>query len=202
MTTALKRRCRLLSSSGGAVLDIRAAGSWATTTQPAVYNRPDLRAGVFALLMSELAKRLPDDLLERRDRMRNAGESAVGFGFAKAHTNEGLKRLCACVSDGGTDGAAVRSAIGVGEREPGSGRARDDERAVVGSAVVGAAQGEEIGDQVFPAFAATLEVMRFRKDRVPATGDATFRVSAQDRAPLCGRDGLGGAGLRGAGRTR
>src|SRR4029079_8708252 len=145
--------------------------------------------------MSELAKRLPDDLLERRDRMRNAGESAVGFGFAKAHTNEGLKRLCACVSDGGTDGAAVRSAIGVGEKEPGSGSARDDERAVVGSAVVSAAEGKEIGDEVFPAFTATLEMVRLRKDRVPATGDATFRtVSAQDRAPLCGRNGLGGAG--------
>ena len=63
------------------------------------------------------------------------------------------------------------------------------------SAVVGPAEGEEIGDEVFPAFAAPLEMVRLRKDRVPATGDATFRtVSAQDRAPRCGRDGLGGAG--------
>ena len=177
------------------MLDIRATGSWQTTTRPIIYNRPDVRAGGLALLRSELAKRLPNDLFERTDGMRNACQSALRFTLAEAHADESLKRLRACVSDGGTDGAAVRSAIGVGEKEPGSGRARDDERAVVGSAVVGPAQGEEIGDEVFPAFAATLEMVRLRKDRVPATGYATFRtVSAQDRAPLCWRDGLGGAG--------
>jgi len=109
--------------------------------------------------MSELAKRLPDDLLERRDRMRNASESALRFNLAETHADESLKRLCSRVSDGGTDGAPVRGAIGVGEREPGSGSTRDDERAVVGSAVVGAAEGEEIGDEVFAAFAATLEIV-------------------------------------------
>src|SRR6185369_7264771 len=40
-------------------------------------------------------------------------------------------------------------------------------------------------------FAPTHEVVRIRKDAVPAAGDATFpAVAAKDRTPDCGRNGL------------
>ena len=126
--------------------------------------------------------------------MRNACQSALRFTLAEAHADESLKGFRSHVGDSGADGAAIGSTVGVGKGAPSRRSARDDERAVVGSAVVGAAEGEEIGDEVFPAFAAPLEMVRLRKDRVPTTRNATFpAVSAKDRATHCRRDGLRGA---------
>jgi hypothetical protein len=134
--------------------------------------------------------------------MRKACESAFGFTFTEAHPDEGLKRFRARVGDRGSDGAAIRSAVSVGEREPGRRRTGDDERAAVGGAVMGSAKDDEIVDEMFPALAATLEVVRLRKVRnvvreasrtMPADEllDVTHRPAAGCLEPLLfgGRNG-------------
>jgi hypothetical protein len=127
-----------------------------------------------ALLGRELAQRLPDDLLEGRDGMRNSPERASAFTFAEAHTDDGLKRFRVHVGDRGSDRTAVRRAVSVSELELGGRSASHDERPVMRSAVMRDAKRDEIVHQVFSAFAPSHEVMRLRKSRVPAPGDATF----------------------------
>ena len=67
------------------------------------------------LLTSELAERVADELLEGRDGIWNACESAFDLAVAESHAGEGSKRLRTRIGSGGSDGAAVARALGVGE---------------------------------------------------------------------------------------
>jgi hypothetical protein len=67
------------------------------------------------LLRIQLAERLTDELLERVAGLWNACEGAFHLAFAEAHAGESLKRLRSRIGNGGSDGAAVARALGVGE---------------------------------------------------------------------------------------
>ena len=95
------------------------------------------------LLGRELAKRLPDELLEGRDGDRNFGESALGITLAKAQASEGLKGFRPRIGSSWGDDATVGRAIGMSETRRRS-RARDDEPALVDGEVMSSAERNEI----------------------------------------------------------
>jgi hypothetical protein len=140
-----------MSWLGGVVLGVRAMRSWSTATPRVVKNRPDARAGGLALLRSELAKRLPNDLLEGGDTIWDLCESAFGVALSETQAPERLKGFRTHVSSCGADDAAVGRAVRVAETRRGS-RPRDDEPAPVDSEVMGTAKREQIFGLVVAAF--------------------------------------------------
>jgi len=103
------------------------------------------------LLGSELAQRLPDELLEGGNGIRDFHESALGITLAEAEASEGLKGFRSHVGNSGAHDAAVRRAVSVEEMRRGS-RARDDEPALMNGAVMGPAERDEILGVVVAAF--------------------------------------------------
>jgi len=96
------------------------------------------------LLRSELAERLADELVERGTGLWNACKGAFGLAVAEAHAREGSKGFRTHIGNGGSDGAAIGSAVGVGELQVRGRRACDDELAVVDAVVVGYAERHEV----------------------------------------------------------
>ena len=76
--------------------------------------------------------------------MWNSREGASDLAVAEAHTREGSKGFRTHIGNGGGDGAAIGSAVCVGELQVRGRRARDGELAFVDAAVVGAAEGHEV----------------------------------------------------------
>ena len=75
--------------------------------------------------------------------MWNSLEGAFDFAVAEAHAREGSKGLCTRIGNGGGDGAAIGSAVCMGELQLQGRRARDDELAVM-DVVVRCAEGHEV----------------------------------------------------------
>jgi len=138
------------------------------------------------LQRSKLAQRLPDELLDVGDRIRNSRERALGFSLAEAQGDQSLKGFRSRLGKSGTDRPAIGRAVGVREPQVRRGRPRDDELAVVNRAVVSRAEIDEAFEGVFAAFGPKDDVVHVREDRVPAAGNATFppsrRTTARRRA--------------------
>jgi hypothetical protein len=92
---------------------------------------------------SELAERVPDELVEGGDGIRDLCENALGVALAEAKAQKRLKGLLPYIGSSWTDGATVRRAVGVEEARQGS-RARDDEPALVDGEMMGSAERNEI----------------------------------------------------------
>ena len=69
------------------------------------------------LLVSELAERLPDDLLEGGNGLRDSCERALHLAFAEAQVGEGSKGFRTRIGNGGLGRASVGRAVGMGEME-------------------------------------------------------------------------------------
>ena len=103
------------------------------------------------LLRSELAQRLPNELLNGRDGSRTSCESALGVTLAEAKASERLKGFRPNIGSSWGDGATVGRAVRVRETRRGRG-AGDDEPALVDGEVVGSAKRNEIFGVVISAF--------------------------------------------------
>ncbi len=75
------------------------------------------------LLVSELAERLANELLERGDGIRDPCESALGYSLAEAQAGERMNGFRTRIGNSRADGAAVGRAVGMGETELRAGRA-------------------------------------------------------------------------------
>jgi hypothetical protein len=139
---------------------------------------------------SEFAQRLPDQLLEGADPIRDLCESALGIALAEAQAPERVKGFRPYLNSSCAHRGAVARPVRMGEMWRGS-RSRDDEPAPVDGEVMSTAKREEIFRVVVAAFRPESDVMGLRKNRVPTTGDATFAaVAAKDCTPGRRWDGL------------
>ena len=147
------------------------------------------------MLRNELEKRLPDEVLQRVDRARDFLECSLRVAFAEAHASKGLKSLRTRIGRSGSDSAAVRRAVGMGEAQLRGSTAADEQPALVDGEVVGRAEAHEVVGVIPTAFGPKHDVVRDPMDRVPAARDATSpAISGNDQATDCRRDGLAGAG--------
>src|SRR6187399_1009576 len=148
-----------------------------------------------ALLRNELEKCLADEVLQQVHRAWDLLEGALRVAFAEAHASKGLKSLRTRIGRSGSDSAAVRRAVGMGEAQLRGSTAADEQPALVDGEVVGRAEAHEVVGVIRAAFGPQHDVVRDPMDRVPAARDAASpAISGNHRATDCRRDGLAGAG--------